>query len=144
MSGRDLRFLFFRGGLVRNNRQWQWAHHASSGGGTPRDVQIFQSASLELINETVHPQILPAAGPRFLHGRRTGNVLDLGADARLDNLRHRFGIGNTLEAERPGECGERREPARERRRRFGRRGAGGHGFEACRSPAAIRVADDKN
>jgi len=50
------------------------------------DIQILQSASLELINETVHPQVLPAAGPHFLYGRRTGNVLDLGTDARLDNL----------------------------------------------------------
>lgn len=91
----------------------------------------------------MHPQIL-LAGPRFLHGRRTGNVRDLGADARLDNLRHRFGIGNALEVERPGEGGERREPARERRRRFGRRAARGYGLEACRSTAAIRVADDKN
>jgi hypothetical protein len=89
----------------------------------------------------VHPQVLPAAGPRIPHGRRTGNVLDLGADARLDNLRHRLGIGNILEVERPGECGERREPARER---FGRSGAPGRGIEACRSTAAIRVADDKN
>jgi hypothetical protein len=116
----------------------------SSGRGTPRDVQILQSASLELINETVHPQVLPAAGPRFLHGRRTGNVPDLGTDARLDDFRHCLGTGNTLEVERSGERGERREPARERRLRFGRRGARGHGFEACRSTAAIRVADDKN
>jgi hypothetical protein len=92
----------------------------------------------------VHPQVLPLAGPRFLHGRRTGNVLDLGADARLDNLQHCIGMGNTLEIECPGECGERREPARERRRRCGGRSARGHGLEACRSTAAIRVADDKN
>jgi hypothetical protein len=116
-----------------------------SGRGTPRDAQIPQSASLELINETVHPQVLPAAGgPRFLHGRRTDNVLNLGADAHLDNLGQRLRSGNTLEVERSGECGERREPARERCRRFGRRGARGHGFEGCRSTAAIRVADDKN
>ena len=92
----------------------------------------------------MHPQVLPAAGPRFPHGRRTGNVLDLGMDARLDNLRQRLGIGNSLEVERPGDGGERREPARERRRRFGRRGARGHGFKACRSTAAICVADDEN
>ena len=92
----------------------------------------------------MHPQVLPAAGPRFLYGRRTGNVLDLGADARLDNLRQRLGIGNTLEVERPGERGERREPARERRLRFRRRGTRGHGFVACRDTGAIRVADDKN
>jgi hypothetical protein len=68
----------------------------------------------------------------------------LSADARLDNLRQRIGFGNILEVERPGECGERREPARKRCRRFGGRGTRGHGFEACHSTATIRVADDKN
>jgi len=116
----------------------------SSGRGTPRDVHVSQSASLELINKTVHPQVLSAACPRFLHGRRIDNVLDLRAHARLDNLPHRIGIGDTVEVELPGECGERREPACERCRRFGRRSARGHGFEACHGTAAIRVADDKN
>ena len=116
----------------------------SSGRRTPRDAQILQGAGLEFINETVHPQVLPASGPRFLHGRRLNNVLDLSADARLDNLRQRLGTGNILEVERPGDCGERREPAREGRRRFGRRGARSHGFEACLSTAAIRVTNDQN
>jgi hypothetical protein len=43
------------------------------------------------------------------------------ADARLDNLCQRLGIGNIHEVERPDDCGERRELARERRHRFGRR-----------------------
>ncbi len=73
-----------------------------------------------------------------------GHILDLNAHVRLDDFRHRFGIGNTLEVERPGECCKGREPARERRGRFGRRGARGHGFEACGSTGAIRVANNKN
>ena len=51
------------------------------------------------------------------------------ADASLNNLCQRLGIGNIHELERPGDCGERRELARERRHRFGRRGACGHGNE---------------
>jgi hypothetical protein len=42
---------------------------------------------------------------------------------RLDDLCQRLGIGNILKVERPGDCCERREPARERRRRFRRSGA---------------------
>ena len=92
----------------------------------------------------MHPQVLPAAAPRILHGGCTDNVLDLGTDARLDDLRQRLRFGDTLEVERPSEGDERCEPAPERCRRFGRRGARGQGFEACRGTAAPRVADDKN
>ena len=109
--------------------------------GTPREVQILQSASLVLINEAVHPQVL-ATGPRFLHRRRMGNVLDLGAEALLRNYLQRLGIGNTLEVERPDECGEGRKPALKRRRRFGQNVLA-HGLEAMSNTAAIRVADDK-
>jgi hypothetical protein len=116
----------------------------SSGKGTLRDVQVPQGARLELINEAVHPQVLLAARPRVLHGRSADHVLDLRAHARLDDLRQRLGLGNVLEVERPGECGERREPAREGRRRLGRRGARLHGVVACQGTAAVRVADDNN
>ena len=112
--------------------------------GTLRDVQILQGASLELINETVHPQVLPAAGPRILQWSRRGNVIDLGGDARLDNLPHRLVCGKILDVERPSECGERREPALEGRRQRGRLDAVYHGFEGRLSTPAIRVADDKN
>lgn len=144
-SGRDLTFLKWMTSLsLKLDFFANGNGHISSGGGTLRDVQIPQSASLEIINETVHPQILSAASPRIPHGGRTDNVLDLGTDARLDDFRQRLRFGDTLEVERPSEGDERREPARERRRRFGRRGARGHGFEACCSTAAPRMANDKN
>ena len=122
----------------------QWDLISSGGRGTPRDAQVPQSARLELINDAVHPQVLPAARPRVLHGPSSSNVFDLRAHARLDDLRQSLGIGYILEVERPCERSERREPAREGRRRFGRGGICRHGFEARRGTAAIRVADDEN
>jgi hypothetical protein len=66
------------------------------------------------------------------------------ADSRLDDVCQHLGIGNILEVERPGDCGERRKPARERRCRFARRGACDHGNDTCRGTAAICVTDDEN
>lgn len=130
--------------LLRKNGNWRWALISSGGRGSPRDGQVPQSARLELINDPVHPQVLPAACPSVLHGPSSSNVLDLRAHARLDDLRQRLGIGYTLEIERPCERSEWREPAREGRRRFGLGGICRHGFEARRGTSAIRVADDEN
>ena len=91
------------------------------GRGPPRDVQVPQSASLELINETVYPQVLPAIRPRSLHRHRIDDILDLRAHARLNDLRQCFGLRDVLEVERAGERGKRRQPAGKWRRR-GRRG----------------------
>ena len=116
-----------------------------SGRGRPsRDVQVPQSARLELIHETVHPEVLPAFLPRILHGRSIGDVRDLGAHARLDNLCQRVGGGDALEIERAGEGGERREPARERGRRFRRGRARGDRFVTRHGTAAVCVTDDEN
>jgi len=57
------------------------------GRGPPREIQVPQFASLELVHETVYPQVLPAIRPRSLHGLRIDNIPDLRAHARLNDLR---------------------------------------------------------
>lgn len=109
-----------------------------------RDVQVPQSATLELIHETVHPQVLPAIRPRRLHRHRIDNILDLRAHARLNDLCQCFGLRDILEVERAGERGERRQPAQKwrRRGRWGRVSRGG--FETRGSAATVGMTDDEN
>ncbi len=130
-------FLISKGFLRVNNV-------AALGRGSPRDVQVPQFAGLELIDETVHPQVLPARRPRRLHGLRIDDVLDLRADARFGDFRQRLRLRDVLEIERGGERGERRQPARERRRRGWRGRASRDRCEARGGAATVRVTDDEN
>jgi hypothetical protein len=109
-----------------------------------RDAQVPQFASLELIHETVHPQVLPAIRPRRLHRHRIDNIIDLRAHARLNDLRQCFRLRDVLEVERAGERGKRRQPARKWRRR-GRWGGVSRGsFETSGSAATVGMTDDEN
>ena len=86
-----------------------------AGGSPSGDGQVPQSAHLELIHETVHPEVLPAI-PHGLHRRGIGDVRDLSTLARLDDLRQHVKCGDALEIECASE--RVRKPAHKKGCRF--------------------------